>query len=84
MGREYGISTVVVSDGMAGRTIEQLGLVHPRQANELSVVLIIRNRNEALIQPDRFEKVARGDVLVLAGLDKEFEELHFGQYEERT
>lgn len=84
LGREYGISTVVVSDGMAGRTIEQLGLVHPRQANELSVVLIIRNRNEALIQPDRFEKVARGDVLVLAGLDKEFEELHFGQYEERT
>ncbi len=84
LGREYGISTVVVSDGMAGRTIEQLGLVHPRQANELSVVLIIRNRNEALIQPDRFEKVARGDVLVLAGLDKEFEELHFGQYEEKS
>ena len=84
LGREYGISTVVVSDGMVGKTIEQLGLVHPRQANELSVVLIIRNRNEALIQPDRFEKVARGDVLVLAGLDKEFEELHFGQYEERT
>jgi len=81
LSRDYGISTVVVNDGMAGRTIEELGLVHPRQANELSVVLIIRNRNEALIQPDRFEKVGKGDVLVLAGLDKEFEELQFEQFD---
>ncbi|MCY4575774.1 MAG: TrkA family potassium uptake protein [Chloroflexi bacterium] len=83
LSRDYGISTVVVNDGMAGRTIEELGLVHPRQANELSVVLIIRNRNEALIQPDRFEKVGKGDVLVLAGLDKEFEELQFEQFDEK-
>ena len=81
LSRDYGISTVVVNDGMAGRTIEELGLVHPRQANELSVVLIIRNRNEALIHPDRFEKVGKGDVLVLAGLDKEFEELQFEQFD---
>lgn len=81
LSRDYGISTVVVNEGMAGRTIEELGLVHPRQANELSVVLIIRNRNEALIQPDRFEKVGKGDVLVLAGLDKEFEELQFEQFD---
>lgn len=81
LSRDYGISTVLVNDGMTGRTIEELGLVHPRQANQLSVVLIIRNRNEALIQPDRFEKVVRGDVLVLAGLDKEFEALRFEQFD---
>ena len=79
LGRDYGISTVVANGTMSGKTIEELGLVHPRQANELSVVLIIRNNNEALIQPDRFEKVARGDVLVLAGLDSEFEQLRFGE-----
>ena len=81
LGPNYGISTVIVDDASAGRTIEDLGLVHPRNVNELSVVLIIRNKSQALIQPDRFEKVLRGDVLVLAGLDKEFERLHLGQTE---
>ncbi len=79
LGPNYGISTVVVDEMHAGRTIEDLGVVHPRNANELSVVLIIRNKTQALIQPDRFEKVLKGDVLVLAGLDKEFERLRFGQ-----
>ena len=80
LSRDYGIGTVVVNDGMAGKAIEELGLVHPRQADELSVVLIIRNRNEAVLQPDRLEKVLRGDVLVLAGLDKDFEGLNLERF----
>ena len=79
LGPNYGISTVVVDDAHAGRTIEELGLIHPRSTNDLSVVLIIRNRTQALLQPDRFEKVLRGDVLVLAGLDREFEQLRLEQ-----
>ena len=79
LGPNYGISTVVVDDTNAGRTIEDLGLVHRQSVNELSVVLVIRNKTQALIQPDRFEKLLRGDVLVLAGLDREFERLQLGQ-----
>ena len=83
LGDNYGISTVEAKDGMIGRTIEELGLVHQRNPNELSVVLIIRNnKTEALIYPDRFERIRTGDILVLAGMDREFEQLRFGQQDD--
>ena len=79
---DYGISTVVADGPMSGKTIEELGLLHQRNPNELSVVLIIRNASEALINPDRFERIRAGDILVLAGMDREFEQLRFGQQDD--
>ena len=73
--RDYGISKMEAQDSQVGRTLEDLGLAGRRQGDGLSVVLMRRGNNQVICPPDRFEKVLRGDILVLAGRDHEFERL---------
>ena len=73
--RDYGISKMEAQDYQVGRTLEDLGLAGRRQGDGLNVVLVRRGNNQVICPPDRFEKVLRGDVLILAGRDQEFERL---------
>lgn len=74
--RNYGISKIVAQDSYIGKTLEELGFGIRRQQDGVSVVLIRRGNNQVVTSPDRFEKVLRGDVLVLAGRDEDLEKLH--------
>jgi trk system potassium uptake protein TrkA len=73
--RDYGISKVVAQESQVGKTLEELGLAARRQQDGVSVVLIRRGNNQVVTSPDRFEKVLRGDVLILAGRDDALERL---------
>ena len=74
--RDYGISKVAAPDSFVGKTLEDLGLNARRQSGDVSVLLIRRGNNQVVTSPDRFEKILRGDVLVLAGRDESLEHLH--------
>lgn len=74
--RNYGISKIVAQESHVGKTLEELGLSVRRQQDGVSVVLIRRGNNQVVTSPDRFEKILRGDVLVLAGRDEALERLH--------
>ena len=73
--RDYGISKVAAPDSFVGKTLEDLGLNARRQSEGVSVLLIRRGNNQVVTSPDRFEKVLRGDVLVLSGRDEALERL---------
>ncbi|MDA1097201.1 MAG: TrkA family potassium uptake protein [Chloroflexi bacterium] len=74
--RDYGISKVAAPESYIGKTLEDLGLSANRQQDGVSVLLIRRGNNQVVASPDRFEKVLRGDVLVLSGRDEALEKLH--------
>ena len=74
--RDYGISKVAAPESFVGKTLEDLGLNSQRQSEGVSVLLIRRGNNQVVTAPDRFEKVIRGDVLVLSGRDEALERLN--------
>jgi trk system potassium uptake protein TrkA len=74
--RDYGISKVAAPESFVGKTLEDLGLNSQRQSEGVSVLLIRRGNNQMVTAPDRFEKVIRGDVLVLSGRDEALERLN--------
>lgn len=73
--RDFGISKITPPDAFVGKTLEELGLAARRQQDGVSVLLIRRGNNQVVVTPDRFEKVLRGDVLVLAGRDEALDRL---------
>ncbi len=74
--RDYGISKVAAPESFVGKTLEDLGLNSQRQSEGVNVLLIRRGNNQVVTAPDRFEKVIRGDVLVLSGRDEALERLN--------
>lgn len=73
--RDFGISKIAPPDSFLGKTLEEVGLTPRRQQDGVSVLLIRRGNNQVVVTPDRFEKVLRGDILVLAGRDEALDRL---------
>ncbi|MFL2640708.1 MAG: potassium channel family protein [Dehalococcoidia bacterium] len=73
--RNFGISKFVPSETHVGKTLEDIGFSDGTDAEKARVVLMRRGQNEIIYSPDRFEKLAVGDELVIASLDEALDDL---------
>ncbi|MBI4328740.1 MAG: TrkA family potassium uptake protein [Chloroflexi bacterium] len=69
--RDFGVSKLTPPEHFIGHTLEELGLGRGRDA--LNVLVIRRSNNQVVVLPDRFERVLKGDLLILAGRDESLE-----------
>ena len=73
--RNFGISKFAAGETHAGKTLEEIGFTEGEDPSKARVVLMRRGQNEIIYSPDRFEKVALGDELVIASLDEALDDL---------
>jgi trk system potassium uptake protein TrkA len=69
----FGVSKVTLPKVDLGKTLEEAEL-GPRSKSGLTVLLLKRG-NDVTLNPDRFERIKDGDVLVVAGRDEQLERL---------
>ena len=69
----FGVSKVVPPKEDIGKTLEEADL-GPRSKSGLTVLIVMRG-DDVTLNPDRFERIKAGDVLVVAGRDEQLERL---------
>ncbi len=70
---DFGVSKITPPPMSVGKTLEEAALAG-RGGSGMAVLLILRGSN-VILTPDRFERVASGDVLIVAGKDQQLERL---------
>ncbi len=67
----FGISKITAPAWTVGETLEEADL-GPRSKSGLTVLIVMR-AHDVIINPDRFERIEAGDILVLTGKDEHLE-----------
>ena len=70
---DYGISKITPPAGTVGKTLEEADLGVPSKFG--LTVLLVRRGDDVILNPDRFERIEAGDILIVAGKDQQLEKL---------
>lgn len=69
--KDFGIGKMVPLEKYYSKTLEEVGIAGTGRGS--LHVLLIQRGNDMIVAPDRFERILKGDLLVVSGRDEELQ-----------